>query len=93
MTNHLQCPKCASDIPWQTKMIRRHIRCLGCGVIVSPSKSHAAILIATWFFVFYLFGVAVGGSFGNPLLYMTAFALFLAHYVVFVPLVIRPGSS
>ena len=93
MTNHLQCPKCASGIPWQTKMIRSQIRCLGCGASVSPSKSHAATLIATWLFVFYFFSVSVGGLFGNPLLYLTAFALFLAHYVLYVPFVVRPGSS
>jgi hypothetical protein len=93
MTNHLQCPKCATEIPWQTKMIRSRIRCLDCGARVSPSKPHAATLFATWFFVLYFFGITVGGFSGNLLLYLTAIALLLAHYVLYVPLVVRPESS
>lgn len=50
-------------------------------------------LVATLAFVFYFFGVTVGSLFGNLLLYVTAFVLFLAYYVLYVPLVVRPGSS
>jgi len=93
MTNHLQCPKCATEIPWQTKMIRSRVRCLSCGARISPSKPHAVALLATWCFALYFFSIEGLRVFSNPLLYATGFALFLAHYVVYVPLVVKSESN
>ena len=90
MTNQLQCPECSTEIPWQSKMLRSRIRCLGCGARISPSKQHAATILATWGFALYFFSIE-GLSFStNPLLYATALVLFLAHYVVYVPLIASP---
>ena len=95
MTNHLQCPKCATEIPWQTKMLRGRIRCLSCGASVSPSKAHAVTLLATWFFVLHLVAITVPSHpyFGKAILYLISLALLFAHYVLYVPLVVRSRAS